>query len=222
MPELSLLAAVIVGLLGGTHCLGMCGGIVTAFSLQTPQYQGKFTFLLAYNVGRVLSYTLAGALAGTLGASALLADHILPAQIALYVAANLMLIALGLYLAGIWRGVIVVERAGRRLWKVVQPLTGKLLPIQTLPKALAAGAVWGWLPCGLVYSVLVTAMASGSTVQGALLMLAFGLGTLPNLLAMGLAAQRLQGWMRRPWVKPLAGLTVVGFGVWGLAHALMR
>jgi sulfite exporter TauE/SafE len=216
MPEANLFSIFLVGLLGGTHCAGMCGGIVAAVSLQLPGDKTQFPFHLAYNLGRIASYAVAGLLAGMLGAGTLLFADILPMQRVLYGLANLMLIALGLYLAGIWYGVRYVEKAGNLLWKNLQPFLRRLLPIHTLPGAFAVGAVWGWLPCGLVYSVLVSALASGSARQGGLLMLAFGLGTLPNLLAMGLFAQQLRSILQQRWMRRTAGLLVMGFGVLGL------
>jgi sulfite exporter TauE/SafE len=216
MIEFSLLTALLAGLLGGVHCVGMCGGIVAAFSFRADGTQPPFRLHLAYNLGRISSYAMFGALAGALGASLKLATF-LPAQTVLYVLAQLVMILLGLYLAGFNRWVLVFERAGGALWRVVQPLFRRLLPVRSLPQALLAGMAWGWLPCGLVYSVLVSALAAGSAPSGAALMLAFGLGTLPNLLGMGLFARRLQPFMQRLWVRRAAGLTVAGFGVWGLA-----
>ncbi len=219
MPELSLLAALLVGFSGGVHCVGMCGGIVTALSLQSGRRQ-PFGLQLAYNLGRIASYTGAGALAGLIGSVAFLSDTLYPLQQALYLLAQCMLILLGLYLAGLNRAVLVLERWGGRLWSRLQPLFGRLLPVRTLPQALAAGALWGWLPCGLVYSVLVAALASGSALDGAALMLAFGLGTLPNLLAMGWLAERLKRLAQDRRVKFGAGMVVAGFGVWGLMQGL--
>jgi sulfite exporter TauE/SafE len=216
MIELSLLTALLAGLLGGVHCVGMCGGIVAAFSFRADGTQPPFRLHLAYNLGRVSSYMIFGALAGALGASLKLADF-LPVQTLLYVLAQVVMILLGLYLAGFNRWVLVFERAGGALWRVVQPLFRKLLPVRSLPQALLAGMAWGWLPCGLVYSVLVSALAAGSAPSGAALMLAFGLGTLPNLLGMGLFARQIQPFMQQAWVRRAAGLTVAGFGVWGLA-----
>ena len=220
MTEFSLLSALLVGLLGGVHCVGMCGGIVAAFSFRPDGSLPPFRLHLGYNIGRVLSYTLFGALAGTLGASLNLLE-IRPLQIALYVLAQGVMILLGLYLAGWNRWVLVFEKAGGVLWKQVQPLFRKLLPVKNLPGALLAGMVWGWLPCGLVYSVLVAALAAGSATSGAALMLAFGLGTLPNLLGMAFFAQQLQPFMQQSWVRTIAGLMVAGFGVWGLARLVL-
>ncbi|MBT9566681.1 MAG: sulfite exporter TauE/SafE family protein [Thiobacillus sp.] len=219
MIEFSLLAALLAGLLGGVHCVGMCGGIVAAFSFRADGSAPPFRLHLAYNLGRVFSYALFGALAGALGASLKLADF-LPIQTLLYIIAQLVMILLGLYLAGWSRWVLVFERAGGALWKRVKPLFQKLLPVNTLPQAWLAGMAWGWLPCGLVYSILVSALAAGSATSGAALMLAFGLGTLPNLLGMSLFARQIQPFMQQRWVRRAAGLTVAGFGVWGFLALL--
>ena len=216
MLEQSLFAVFLVGLLGGTHCVGMCGGIVAAISMQLPGQGTRFRYHFAYNAGRILSYALAGGLAGALGASTLLLEGLWPVQQVLYVLANLMLIALGLYLAGLWQAVTQIERLGGLLWRRLQPFSKSLLPVRNPGQAFLLGTLWGWLPCGLVYSVLITALASGSAISGAMTMLAFGLGTLPNLLAMGLFAQQLLAFSRHLWVRRVSGLLVAGFGLWGL------
>jgi len=219
MSELSLLAAFLTGLLGGAHCVGMCGGIVAAISLQAGGRQ-PFVFHLAYSTGRIASYSAAGALAGLLGSAAFLSDTLYPLQQGLYLLAQVVLILLGLYLAGLDQSVLVLERAGGVLWRRLQPLLARVMPIRSLPQALSAGALWGWLPCGLVYSVLVSALASGSAGRGAALLLLFGLGTLPNLLLMGWAANSLRELVRRVWVKRIAGLGVASLGIWGLLQLL--
>jgi sulfite exporter TauE/SafE len=152
-----------------------------------------------------------------LGASINLLE-IRPLQIALYVLAQGVMILLGLYLAGWNQWVLVFEKAGGALWSRLQPLFKKLLPVKSLPGALVAGFFWGWLPCGLVYSILVAALAAGSATSGAALMLSFGLGTLPNLLGMALFANRLQPLLQQTAVRRVAGLMVAGFGVWGLTR----
>ncbi|MDQ1314128.1 MAG: uncharacterized protein QG662_237 [Pseudomonadota bacterium] len=216
MIEFSLLTALLAGLLGGVHCVGMCGGIVAAFSFRADGTHPPFRLHLAYNLGRVASYMMFGALAGALGASLKLTGFA-PAQTALFVLAQGVMILLGLYLAGFNQWVLVFERAGGALWNKVKPLFQKLLPVRSMPQAVLAGMAWGWLPCGLVYSVLVSAVAAGSATSGAALMLAFGIGTLPNLLGMGLFARQIQPFMQQRWVRRTAGLTVAGFGAWGLA-----
>lgn len=216
MNEFSLLAVVVVGLLGGVHCLGMCGSIVGIFTTQVPKERSRWPFHLAYSSGRVASYALAGALVGAVGQAGLLMRDAVPVQHLLFALSSLMLVALGLYLAGVWGAVRQLERLGGRVWKRLQPYTARLLPVNTVPRALGLGALWGWLPCGLVYSVLLVALASGSAARGALFMLAFGLGTLPNLLAIGLFWESVKGWVQSPRVRLAAGVLVMMFGAYGL------
>jgi sulfite exporter TauE/SafE len=214
--ELNIISVFLVGLLGGTHCVGMCGGIVGALSLQLPNQAPQWRFHLAYSTGRIASYVLVGAIAGAAGASSLLLSNILPVKQALYLLANLLLVALGLYLAGLSSVVLRLEGVGAGIWQRLQPYSRKLLPVTRVPQALALGALWGWVPCGLVYSMLISALASGSALGGGTLMLAFGLGTLPNLLAMGYFARQLKDFMQNRGVRLAAGLLVGGFGVLGL------
>ena len=220
MIELSLMSAFLVGLLGGGHCVGMCGGIVGAVSMHLPQSKSKMPFLLSYNAGRILSYTFAGAIAGLVGASSFLLEHVLPIQHVLYGISSLMLIALGLYLAGIWHGVTYLEGAGKGIWKTLQPYSKRYIPAQNIKQAFFLGSLWGWLPCGLVYSVLIAAIATGSAINGGLAMLAFGLGTLPTLLTMGMAAVRLKTVLQNIWVRRASGLLVLGFGLLGLLRLI--
>ncbi|MCL6555014.1 MAG: sulfite exporter TauE/SafE family protein [Burkholderiales bacterium] len=219
MPEQTLLAAALVGLLGGVHCVGMCGPLVAAFSLQRSPLPPRFSLYLAANLGRLASYTVAGALAGLLGAGSLFLRRLFPVELVLYGVANGMLVLLGLYLMGLNRWVTHIERAGAWLWRRLQPLLARCLPIRTPAQAFAAGLMWGWLPCGLVYSVLVTALASGSPATGALTMFAFGVGTLPNLLAMGWLAERLAVLVKARGFRVAAGMGVTALGLWGLARA---
>ena len=222
MIELSLLAAFMVGLLGGGHCVGMCGGIVGAVTISLPGSKPRLGFVLTYNLGRILSYTIAGGLAGAVGASSFFLAHILPVQKALYALSGIMLIVLGLYLAGVWAGVTHLESVGGLFWRKLQPYSRRFIPVQNLRQSLMVGAIWGWLPCGLVYSVLIAAIATANPVQGATLMLCFGLGTLPTLLAMGLAAVKLKSMLQLRWVRTVSGWVVIVFGVVGLSRVFMH
>lgn len=214
MTELAplLLSALVLGLLGGGHCLGMCGGLMGALTLAIPPEQrGKrLRLLLAYNLGRILSYALAGLLIGLAGWA--VANS--PAAFALRVIAALLLIGMGLYLAGWWSGLTRVEALGRGLWRHIQPYASRLMPVTSLPRALLLGALWGWLPCGLVYSTLLWSASQGDAFDSALLMLAFGLGTWPVLLATGLAAERLTTLLRRRGIRVIGGVMVILFGLW--------
>ena len=217
MPDTGLIALFLVGLLGGTHCVGMCGGIVGALSMGGP---ARWSMHLAYNGGRILSYALAGALVGALSGASLGVAEQMPVRIALYLLANLMLVALGLYLIGLTGALAVTERLGQHLWRHVQPLTRRFLPARNVSQAFPLGMLWGWLPCGLVYSALASALTTGSAMRGAAMMLAFGLGTLPNLLLAGMLLARLNEFVRRPAVRLLSGLLVLGFGLYGLLGVL--
>ena len=214
MIELSLWSAFLVALLGGGHCIGMCGGLVMALGMQLPQ--PKWLFLLSYNIGRIFSYVLAGALLGYLGHATTRLDFLLPIQEILYLFSSLILILLGLYISNLWHGLLLVEKFGGKLWRKIEPLGRKLLPIKNLRHAFLAGMVWGWLPCGLVYSVLIAALASASAQNGATLMLMFGLGTLPMLLSMGFASTHLKPLLQSEKVKLVCGAMVTMFGVMGL------
>jgi sulfite exporter TauE/SafE len=219
MLETGFFAIFLIGLLGGTHCAGMCGGIVSALTVPAPGQPPAWRLHLAYNLGRITSYTLAGAILGTVGSLGLLLENLLPVEMALYIAANLMLIALGFYLLGLTQALAVTERLGQRLWKRIQPLTRRFLPARSMAQAFPLGMLWGWLPCGLVYSVLTTALLTGSTARGAATMLAFGLGTLPNLLLAGVLMARFRHIVQGRIVRTVSGLLVLGFGIFGLVNA---
>lgn len=222
LPDTGFIAVFLIGLLGGVHCAGMCGGIVSVLSAQTVRLPGAPSGLplhLAYNLGRISSYVIAGALVGAIGSFGLLFKDMLPVQMALYVAANLMMIALGLYLTGFTRSLAFTERLGQSLWKRIQPHTRRFLPVRSVAQAYPLGLLWGWLPCGMVYGVLTAALLSGSAQRGAATMLAFGLGTLPNLLLAGLLLQRLRSIVQVRWVRLGSGLLVMAFGIWGLVNA---
>lgn len=215
----SYLAIFLLGLLGGTHCVGMCGGIVSALTVQLPKSRPGLPLQLAYNAGRIASYTIAGAIMGGIGSMGLLLSDLLPIQMAMYVLANVLLVAMGLYLLGLTQVAGFMERIGQRLWKHVQPHTSRFLPVRSVRQAFPLGMLWGWLPCGLIYSALSVALMSGSAARGALTTLAFGLGTLPNLLLAGMLLVRFRGFVQKQAVRVSSGLLVLGFGVFGLANA---
>jgi len=221
MTDYVPLTAFVVGLLGGVHCLGMCGGIVGALTFGLPGRQQRglklLPYQLAYNLGRIISYALAGAVAGGLG---VLLAGVLPiqqAQNVLIVCAAVFMILMGLYIAGWWNGLTLLEKAGGSLWRRLEPLGRRMMPVTSPLQAFALGLVWGWLPCGLVYSVLVWAISAGSALEGAMLMAAFGLGTLPNLLLMGAAAGWLGMRVKKPAVRYFAGGLIIAYGLYMLA-----
>lgn len=210
------LALAAMGLASGMHCLGMCGGIVTAFSARQPLLPKSqiFSRQLVFNTGRIASYSLAGLVAGSTGL-------VLERSALLYVLANVLVIFAGLQLAGVRTPMLWIERLGAPLWRRLQPLATRLFKGTSLLHGLAAGALWGWLPCGLVYGALAAATLAGSPARGALAMAAFGFGTLPWLMAVGVAAARLRSWLSRKPARVAAGSLVMGLGAWGLAHSFI-
>lgn len=208
-----------VGLLGGVHCAAMCGGLATALSQGGGRGLADGWRQILMSSGRISSYAVAGALVGSLGGAGLLIQHVLPVQIAFYVLANLLLIGLGLYLAGLSSAITWLEVPGRWLWRRLQPLIRRLMPVDTPVRALLVGAAWGWIPCGLVYTVLATALVAGSASGGALVMLAFGAGTLPNLLGASWLLRWVGPRLKGSWFRTVTGGVVAGFGLVGLAHA---
>ena len=201
-----------MGLASGLHCLGMCGGIVTAFSARQPLLRKNLIFArqVAFNAGRIASYSAAGVVAGATGAA-------LHGSIALYVLVNVLLVFVGLQLCGVRTPMAWLERLGAPLWRRVQPLAARMFNAN----AFAGGLLWGLIPCGLVYGALGAAALAGSPAGGAAAMAAFGLGTLPWLLAAGMAAVRLRALIHRRPVRIGAGGLVIAYGAWGLAHSLI-
>lgn len=241
MLEASLLSVFLLGLLGGAHCAAMCGPLVGAVVMARRRAESKgdlnqkirivaataaagaqatdWPRLLAYNFGRVLSYIAAGALAGAVGSAAWFASHVAPVQRIALALAGCALIAMGLYLLGVLRPLGALESAGQPLWRRVAPLAARVLKGGRALQSLGAGLVWGLIPCGMVYAMLVAALASGSAANGALLGAAFGAGTLPNLLAIGWAASRSTRWLRSGWLRRAAGVLILVFGVLGVVRS---
>ena len=220
--EVALTAAFVGGFAGGVHCAGMCGGIVHMLCAGAGSTRSAPTwrYLFAFNAGRVASYAGAGALAGALGQAGLLTRAAPVLQPVMFALASLMLVALGFYLAGAMPLMTRIEAAGAWLWRRIQPWSRRVLPVTSWQRALGLGALWGWLPCGMVYAVLLTALALGSWWQGAALMLAFGCGTLPNLLGIGLAWRQFDGLRRAGAPRMFAGAAVAAFGVYGLLNVM--
>lgn len=211
-----LFSSLMLGFLGGVHCVGMCGGLCAAFSLQLPPHISRYKLIILLNLGRLVSYIIIGALFGLfgqLGSNTVFGNEI---RAVLFVVAQILLIFAGLYLSGLFAGFAKIESVGKPIWRKLQPMMHKFLPIQSVSGSLIVGALWGWIPCGLVYSVSATALSSGHSLSGALIMLAFGLGTLPNLLAVSLFAVQIKNFFQNKKIRLVAGLIIVLWAVWRL------
>ncbi len=224
----ALIAAFVAGALGGVHCLTMCGGFVALLSSSGAQ-PGVIALRpaaqlawrqLPCNVGRIATYALLGGVAGGIGAAALSAAEWLPLQRALYVVANVFMLAVGIAIAGRTAEIAWMSRAGSVLFARVVPAIRPLMQRDSAAGRMLLGMIWGLVPCGLIYGMLPIALFAGSAPAGAAVMLAFGLGTLPNLVAAGFVAARARAWLASRVIRYAAAALLIGFAVVGLARAL--
>ena len=221
--QLTLVAAFLAGLSGGAHCAAMCGPLIGIACGGKARDAGAWPWLrraLAYNAGRVSSYVAAGAITGTLGGAGLALRGVLHVQQVMLLAMSLSMLLLAAYLAGIAPLVGAVERFGSAAWRRISPLTRRFLPIDTDGRAFGMGLVLGWLPCGMVYVALIAALTTANAFHGGLVMAAFGLGTLPNVLALSAWFRGLAAYSKKRGMRLVAAAVIAAFGAWGVLHAV--
>lgn len=245
--SLDFFSAFIIGLIGSGHCIAMCGGITTMLTsaIPTNKYKNdeqipinasltnqndiqsknkklpsKFTLVFFYNFGRIASYTLLGAIVGFTGSIA--AKNIGLPLASLRIISALFVILLGLYLGQWLMWLNRVEALGKRLWKHISPLASHVIPVNTPLKALGLGAIWGWLPCGLVYSTLTWALASRSIIDGASIMFFFGLGTLPALVTLSVGFDSIKNTLVNPTLRKVMALSLISFGIYSFIVAYQQ
>lgn len=222
MNELAplLSAALLAGLLGSAHCLGMCGGISGLFAVNAgvASLRRQLPYALVYNSGRVASYAVLGTIVASVGSVIVRASPAL--AIGIRLASGVVIVLVGLKVAFDLRLLNAIERMGGTLWSKIAPAAQGLVPVTSLPRAFGLGLVWGWLPCGLVYSVLMIAATSAQPAAGAATMVAFGIGTMPAMVLTGLGAARLSELMKRRGTRIGLGLLIVVMGLVTLAMPL--
>jgi len=216
---LSLITAFSLGALGSLHCVMMCGGISCALSgKQAGKRSKRLSPLLVYNLGRISSYVMIGFLFGW-GSQAVI-EQWQSLGVILRVIAGSLLIAMGLYIAGLSRLLVKIEAVGYRVWQRLMPDSLRAINAESTKGVWLMGVVWGWLPCGLVYSTLLWAGALGyGGFQSGLLMAVFGLGTLPAMLATGFFADKLAVFVKAKAVRWTAGFSIIVYGLWTLLSA---
>lgn len=250
--SLDLFAAFVIGLLGSGHCIAMCGGITTMLtsaipahkyatneqipinkesadtsgsisSLNTSEQQkapSKYALIASYNIGRIASYSLIGAIVGFTGSIA--AKNIGMPIISLRLFSAVFMILLGLYIGQWLMWLNRIEALGKVLWQRISPLASKVIPVDSTTKAFSLGALWGWLPCGLVYSTLTWALASGSIINGASIMLCFGLGTLPALLTLSLSFSSIKNLLVKPTFRKVMAFILIFYGIYSFIVAYQQ
>lgn len=217
MIEPLFISAFLMGLIGSGHCIAMCGGIASSLQLASNKRQ-TWLYSFAYNSGRAISYMLAGALVA--GISGQFASQNTTFSVFLSFLAGIFMLLVGVYIMRLAASLQWLEKLGKNLiWQHLIKLNRYLMPIDSPFKALGYGALWGWLPCGLVYSALTWAMTSGSAIDGAFVMLAFALGTFPAMISLGIAAQKLNTLFNHPWTRIILGSMLIWYGIYLLIIA---
>jgi len=214
----SYLVALLMGLFSSLHCLGMCGSIIGSLTLSLrreirEQKSLLMPFVFSYNLGRVASYSLGGLLAG-------LAHHVLSMPLEeghghriLQIVSALIMAGAGLHIAGWFPRFAYIEKAGGLIWKRIEPYGRRLIPVETLPKAFVFGMIWGWLPCGLVYAALALAATTGDVVRSTFTMLAFGVGTLPAVMGVGIMTSLMVRLSNMKKFRQAAGVTLIALAL---------
>ena len=221
--SLNLGAALVAGLAASGHCIGMCGGIAGALAIRGRESGtgARLGMACAYNLSRIVSYTAAGAIAGLVGGALLEACNIALLSLAFRVLAGLIMFAAAGRLLFGWRLLDPIEAAGSRLWRRIAPWAGRQGRAGGFGGAIGLGLAWGWLPCGLTYSMLLLAATSAGAAAGAGVMLAFGIGTLPSMVTATVAFDRIaRSLSARASLRRIAGALLLAFGLWTAGYAL--
>lgn len=206
------IGAFVIGLLGAGHCMAMCGGLSSLLTMGHSSSIPIYHTLLLYNIGRIISYMIFGALIGGVTASITQLASLNESLIWLRLLAAIFMVVLGLYIGRWWFGLLKLEAIGKKLWQYLSPLGHQFLPLKHRWQAIPFGFIWGWLPCGLVYSILTWAAVSGSALSGALIMGSFGMGTLPAMLLIGAGAAKLKRLQQDKYFRQLAAISIMVYG----------
>ncbi|MGR5238911.1 sulfite exporter TauE/SafE family protein [Vibrio alfacsensis] len=215
------IGAFMIGLVGAAHCMGMCGGIASLLSMGTSNHTPSSSIPLFYNFGRLASYAVIGALVGGMVSGLSELSGLTQSLAWLRLIAALFMILVALYIAKWWQGLLVIEKAGQYIWKFISPAGKSLLPLKSPLHALPFGFIWGWLPCGLVYSALTWSAVSGSAINGGLIMLAFGLGTLPSMVAIGYGANHFKKLQNSFIFRNISALILIAYGLYTAFGAMV-
>lgn len=208
---LTLVAAMLLGFAASGHCLAMCGGISAALGVATangPNGKPRPSLLVAYQLGRILSYAIAGGLLGAALGFVLSWIDVEALRVALRALSAAALVAAGLVAFGALRD--PGSRIGKLVWPKIAPLGRRLLPVTSIRRALGFGMVWGWMPCGFAYTVMIIAALEHDALRSAATMLAFGVGTAPAMLAVGFGAQKAAGFAAGSTGRRVAGTVLIG------------
>ncbi len=206
------IGAFVIGVVGAGHCMGMCGGIASMLTM--GQANPSKLIPLFYNLGRLSSYALVGGLVGGAVSSISEVSQLNNTLVWLRITAAIFMILLACYIGRWWHGLLYIEKLGQVVWRGISPAGRSLLPLKRPVYAIPFGFIWGWLPCGLVYSTLTWSAVAGNALNGAAVMLAFGLGTLPAMLLVGHSAGSLSKLQNNAMFRQVAALALLLYGLY--------
>lgn len=217
-----LVTAFLAGLLGSGHCFGMCGGIAGSLGALSggTDKRSLVSPAIQFNLGRMIGYAVLGAVAaGIIGAAGEIMEFRAYGKW-FRAATALMVLLIGIRFLVDWRGLDIIEKGGAGIWRRIQPLAARASQRHDWAGRTGLGVLWGFLPCGLVYTVLMTAASTGNVVSGALTMFAFGLGTAPAMFGLTVAAPALSTFLSDKLVRRIVGFSLVVLAAWMLMPLL--
>jgi sulfite exporter TauE/SafE len=224
----ALITAFFVGLLGSGHCFGMCGGIAAGLGSlpsqeeATKEAKPRAMSAFLFNLGRIISYACLGLASAWILAGAGKMLNVPQWSMILRLLTALMILLIGLQFLFNWQTLGWIERGGTKVWRYIMPLAVRASGLPGGSGRLLLGLCWGLLPCGLVYSVLLTASAAGSPVSGALVMLAFGAGTFPSMLGLSLSAPAFAAMLNDRWTKRLMGVALIFLAILSVSLMVIK
>lgn len=209
-----------MGISGAGHCVAMCGSLTMAVGFAIPKSKSFLLYNVVISSGRICGYVTVGLLVNLLGQSMVRLSGGLIFHLSLM--SSLLMFGVALHILKINHWVLQTERLGKSIDRFLQPLKKRLLPVDSVGKAFSYGALWGFLPCGLVYTALTFALISPSSFEAGLVMLCFGLGTLPTLVLFGSFSHRLRDILNRYFVRLLMGILVLILAVFQAINTLEK
>lgn len=209
-----------MGLTGSVHCLTMCGSLSVALGFSIPKQKTFWLYALFVSLGRVFGYGLIGLLANLLTQSIVVASS--GTVFYLSMLSGVLIVGIGLHIANISNIVTKLEKLGTFIDIWLAPLKKKLMPIDTIPKCLAYGLLWGFLPCGLVYTALSLAIVSPSPITAFSVMTIFGLATLPTVVGMTVFSNHLSRIFSHSYTKIILGLIITFAGLYQISNAFYK
>jgi sulfite exporter TauE/SafE len=209
----------LIGLLGSTHCIGMCGGFVAMYSLKKPATRPALPYHVLYNLGRITTYSVLGGILGYVGSFVAYAGKNRGIPGAVLLIAGIVMVLMGLNIAGVLGKRGLFERAEITGTGLFRDTFRRILTIESVWGTYLLGLLLGFLPCGLLYPIFMSAAASGGFFSGMLVMAVFGAGTIPALMAFGFLVSRIRPHLKATMFR-IAAVLIILLGVQTLLRGM--